>query len=112
MTAQLAEKEAQGEPQRRKIPKERVQIKHCPVTGQHKLEHGRFPLNTRQHLYAMWVLEHWQRLLRGYGFFSLEIFRSFLVMSQDTLIWVFLLEQWLDQMDPEVPSNMNHSVIL
>ena len=29
-----------------------------------------------------------------------------------TLLWVSLLEQGLDQMDPEVPSNLSHSVSL
>lgn len=42
-----------------KIPEGRVQRKHWPVSGQHKLEHRRFPLNTRQHFCAVLVLEHW-----------------------------------------------------
>lgn len=31
-------------------------------------------------------------------------------MSLGSLIWVFLLEQGLDQVDPEVSANLSHSV--
>ena len=33
-------------------------------------------------------------------------------MGLDTLLWVSLLDKGLNQMDPEVPSNLNHSTIL
>ena len=33
-------------------------LQWCPMPG-HKLEHGRFPLNTRQHFCAVWVAEQW-----------------------------------------------------
>ena len=41
---------------------------------------------------------------------SLEVFKSCLHMVLDNMLWVALLEQGLDQMDPEVPSNFSYSV--
>lgn len=49
---------------------------------------------------------------RGCGLSSLEVSRSHLDMVTNTLLWVSLLEQRLDQMDTEVPSNLNHPLIL
>lgn len=59
----------------------------------HNLEHMTFPLNTRQHINAVQVTEHWHRLSRGCGIFSLEIFVSHLAVGLGTLLWVGLL-QW------------------
>lgn len=42
----------------------------------------------------------------------MEISKSYLDMVLGTLLKVFLLEQGLDCMDLEVPSNFNHTVIL
>ena len=56
------------------------------------------------------VIEHWHRLPIGCGVPSLETFRSHLDMG--TMLWVFLLEQRMDLMNPEVSSNPDHSVIL
>lgn len=42
----------------------------------------------------------------------LEAFKSHLDVVMGTLLWVSLIEQEWDQMDPEVPSNLNHSVVL
>ena len=33
-------------------------------------------------------------------------------MTLGTLLWMSLLEQGLDQMDPETPANLSHSGIL
>lgn len=46
------------------------------------------------------------------GFSSLEIFINFLAVVLGTLLWVALLEQGLDQVDPDVPSSLCHGVIL
>jgi len=53
-----------------------------------------------------------QVVRRGCGISSLEIFESHLSMFLGTLVWVFLLEQELDWLDPEQPSNIYWSVIL
>ena len=58
-------------------------------------------LNTRQHMCAVQVTEHWHRLPRGCRVPSLEIFSSHLGIGLGTLIWVSLLELGLGQMDPE-----------
>jgi len=52
----------------------------------HKLEHRRFPLNTRS--------------------------PSVLDVALGTLLWVSLLGQGLEQRDPEGPANFNSFVIL
>ena len=59
----------------------------------------------------MQVTEHWHRLPRGSGV-SLGICQSHLDKALGTLLWVSLLEQGLEQMDPEVHFNPNHFVIL
>ena len=59
----------------------------------HKLEHRRFPLNSRQHFCAVQVTEHWHRLPRGCGVSSSEVSRSLLAVGLGTLLWVALL-QW------------------
>lgn len=41
----------------------------------------------------------------------LDVFKSQDVVM-GTLLWVSLTEQQWDQVDPEVPSNLNHSVLL
>lgn len=46
------------------------------------------------------------------GFASLKISKSYLDMVLGTLLKVSLLEQGLDRMDLEFPSNFNHTVIL
>lgn len=71
------------------------------------MEQGKFPLNTRRHSCAMWVLEHSNRLPRGCGIATLEIFRSHL-----DLLWVFLLDQGLELMDPEDPASLSHTMSL
>lgn len=35
----------------------------------------------------------------------------FVCMDLDALLWVALLEQWLEQMDPEVPSQPSHGCV-
>lgn len=47
---------------------------------------------------------------RGWRISSLEMFSSLPDMGLGTLLWVSLPEQRLGQMDPEVSSNLNHSV--
>ena len=45
----------------------------------HKLKHGRFPLNTRKHLFAVRVTEHWHRAPREVvGSPFMELFQSHL----------------------------------
>ena len=60
----------------------------------------------------MQVTEHWYRLPRGCGVSSLEIFHSHVDVDLGILLWVFPLEQEVVQRDPDVPSNLNHSLIL
>ena len=43
---------------------------------------------------------------------SLEISESLLDAVLVTLLWASLLEQGLEQTDPEIPSNLSHAVIL
>ncbi len=69
-------------------------------------------MNTRQYFWAVQVMEHWHRLLRGCGVSSLEIFKNHLDMGLGTLLWVFLFEQALCQVNPEITANFNQSVIL
>ena len=72
--------------------------------------------NTRGTIWITWSTSLlWQsagsvRAQRGCGV-SLEILRLTWTQSW-TQLWVSLLEQGLDQMDPEVTANFNHSVIL
>jgi len=81
------------------------------------LKHRTFHLNIRKHsesLFTVRVTEHWHRLRReAVESLLLEIFKSHLNMILGSLLWVALLEQahWSRQL-PEVPSNLNHSVIL
>lgn len=50
---------------------------------------------------------------KGCGVSSLEMLKSYLVMVLDNLLKVVLLNlKELDQMDQEVPSNLNHFGIL
>ena len=53
-----------------------------------------------------------QTTQRGCGISSLEIFRSRLDMVLGSLLWVALLEQELDQVDPDSPASLSHPVIL
>ena len=76
---------------------------------EHKLEHRRFPLNTRKLICAVQVLEHQHRLPTEV---SLEISKSCLDAVLGTLLWVSLLEQRLGWMDPQLHTNLSHSVIL
>jgi len=80
--------------------------------SRHKLEHSRFPQKTRQHFCIVQAMEHRHRLPRGCGASSLEIFQSHLDIGLATLLCMSLLEQELGCMDPEVPSNLNHTVML
>ena len=43
---------------------------------------------------------------------SLEIFKNCLNMALGTLHWVSMLEEGLDQMDPEVPAKLGLSLAL
>lgn len=45
-------------------------------------------------------------------FFFLEIFKNHLYTGMGRLLWVSLHEQGLYQAAPEVPANLNHSVML
>lgn len=49
---------------------------------------------------------------RGCGISSLQIIKSYQDLVLVSLLWVALLEQGLDQVDPEVPANPSHAVIL
>lgn len=75
----------------------------------HKQERRRFPLNTRD--CAVQVTEHRHRLPRDILESPPEIFSSCLDVGLGTLLWVILLQQALGQVDPEVPDNLNHSVL-
>ena len=58
-------------------------------------------------------MEHWHRLPREtVGCSSPKISKSHLDLDMGTLLRVSLLEQGLGQMDPEVPANLFHSVVL
>jgi len=58
-------------------------------------------------------MEHWHKLPReAMEFPSLKMFESCLVTVLGTLLWLFLLEQKLDQVDSEVPCSLTHSVVL
>jgi len=74
----------------------------------HKLEHRRFLFHIRKHCSAVWVAEQWLRLLR-------EVVKSLsgdLPKLSGGPGHPALGEQRLDQMDTEVPSNLNHPLIL
>jgi len=58
------------------------------------------------------VTEHWHRLPRSCGISSLETFQSHLDMDLGTLLWVSLLEEGWARWPPELPSYLNHPVIL
>ena len=80
----------------------------------HKLKHRRFPLNIRKHFFTVRVTEHWHRLPREVVESpSLEVLRSRLDRVLGNQLWVTLLEQqgWTRRL-PEVPPNLNQSVIL
>jgi len=58
------------------------------------------------------VPEHWHGLPRkAVETPSTEVYKSHLDVVLARLLWVSVLEQRLDQMDPEVPSNLGHSGI-
>ena len=75
----------------------------------HKLEHRRVPQNITENFCAVWMIEHWHGLPRVS---FLDIFKSCQDVVLGTLRWVSLDEQKLEQMDPEVPTSLNHAVIL
>ena len=78
--------------------------------SEHKLEHRRLCLNIRRHSCTVQVTEQWHRQPGEVAeFLSLD---SPMKMVLGNLLWVALLEQELDQRDPEVPVNLNHSVTL
>jgi len=63
-------------------------FQRCPAPQQvseHKLEHRRFLLNTRQQFCAAGVMEHWYRLPRGCGISSLEVCKNCLEVGLGTL---------------------------
>lgn len=76
--------------------------------SRHKVEHGRFPPNIRQHFCDKWVTEHWHRFSRGCEVSSLYIFLN---MGLGTLLRVFLMEMGLGQVDSEVLSYLSRSGI-
>ena len=77
-----------------------------------KLEHRRFCLNTGSPS-VLCTMEHWHSLHREDCEVSfLEIFQSCWSRVLGTLLLLSLLEQGLEQADPEVPSHLNHSLIL
>ena len=80
----------------------------------HKLGHRRVPLNIRERFLGVRVMEHWDRLLgEVVGPPSSEILKVCLDMVLGNWLWVALLEQggWT-RCSPQVPSHLNHSVIL
>ena len=72
------------------------------------MQHRRLPLNTKEHFCAVWVTEHWHGL-------PMEVVGSppwregSLNVVLVTLLWVSLLEQ---RLDPKVPANLSHFVVL
>ena len=60
----------------------------------------------------MRVSEHWYRLPRGCGVFSLELSRSRLAMDLGTLLWMVLLEQGLGHRDTEGPACLSYPGVL
>lgn len=76
----------------------------CQDSG-HKVEHKRFPLNTWNTCVLCGRWSTGAGCLNRLWSLLLEIFKSL-------LLWVSLLEQGLDQVNPEIPSNFNHCVVL
>lgn len=66
--------------------------------NRHKMEHGRFPLNTRQHFHAVQVMEHWHGLPReAMQPPILEVFESHLDVVLGRVALGAPAEQGLDQ---------------
>lgn len=73
----------------------------------HTLGHS----NIRMHL-TMWVMEHWHKLPKEATESPWRSQKSHSSMMQCTLLLMSLLEQVLDQIGPEVPASLSHSVTL
>lgn len=83
-----------------RVPRQESIDTNCPL---------KFPLNSRKHLFTVQVSEHWHMLTRVVVISpSMEIFKIHLNVVLGNLLWVSLLEQGLDQMDP----HLYHSWIL
>ena len=67
------------------------------------------PSEHQEHFCAVQVTEHLYRLPRGCRISSLEIFKGCLDVVLGTQLWASLR---LEHMDPEVPANLSHSVVL
>ena len=80
----------------------------------HKLKHRWFPLNIRKHFSNVMVTNQWNRLsIEAVMFPSLKILESHLDMVLGSLLWMALPEKGSRTRWPrEVPSSLNHSVIL
>lgn len=79
--------------------------------GNENLKHKRIQVNIRKHCSTIRMTKYWHRLPREVvQSLFLVIFRNRLDTMLGTLpVFASLLEQGLN---PEVPSNLNHSVIL
>lgn len=60
--------------------------------NRHKLKHRKICLDIRKHFVTVRVIYHWDRLLRDEESQSLEIFKSYLDMVVDNLLFVTVLE--------------------
>jgi len=84
------------------------------LADRHKLKHRRFCLSIRKHFFTVRVAE-WRRWLRREVVESpsAEMLKTHLYTALGNWLWVALLEQrrWT-RWHPEVPSNLNHSVVL
>lgn len=76
----------------------------------HKLEHRRFWLNIRKHFFTVWVTVHWHSMPRE--LMEFPPWKSHLDLVLGNMLEVSLLEQggWTSR-HPEIPSNLNQSVI-
>lgn len=65
---------------------------------------------TSESTFVLWEWQHWHGLAREVvGVSFLEMVKSCMDAILRRMLWMALPEQGLDQMDPEVPSNLNHS---
>ena len=82
--------------------------------SRHQLKDRRFHLNIKKHFFTVRVTGHWHKLRKKVvESLSLEILKKCLSMVLGNWLQVALLEQGVwTRWPPEVPSNLNHSVIL
>lgn len=86
----------------------------CPVTRQeamgNELEHSRFHLNIRKNVRAVQMMEYCQRLSReAVESPARKSSKATLDVNLGSLLWVFMLEWGLDQMDQMCRTYLSHS---